>query len=115
MPQSPSLGAGQQLTIGKPIANTRMYVLGKHLELLPIGVAGELHIAGEGLALGYLNNPELTAEKFIDNPYAPGKTIQNRRFGALAARRHYRLCRSEPIIRSKSAVSGSNWVRSKMR
>ncbi|MFZ2312022.1 MAG: amino acid adenylation domain-containing protein, partial [Methylobacter sp.] len=67
------LGAGQQLTIGKPIANTRMYVLGKHLELLPIGVAGELYIAGEGLALGYLNNPELTAEKFIDNPYASGK------------------------------------------
>jgi|GEM_PF-865664 len=67
------LGAGQRLTIGKPIANTRLYVLGKYLELLPIGVAGELHIAGEGLALGYLNNPELTAEKFIDNPYAPGK------------------------------------------
>ncbi|WP_196806537.1 non-ribosomal peptide synthetase [Methylobacter luteus] len=67
------LGAGQRLTIGKPIANTRLYVLGKHLDLLPIGVAGELHIAGEGLALGYLNNPELTAEKFIDNPYAPGK------------------------------------------
>ncbi len=67
------LGAGQRLTIGKPIANTRLYVLGKHLDLLPIGVAGELHIAGEGLALGYLNNPELTDEKFIDNPYAPGK------------------------------------------
>jgi amino acid adenylation domain-containing protein len=67
------LDAGQRLTIGKPIANTRLYVLGQYLELLPIGVAGELHIAGEGLALGYLNNPALTAEKFIDNPYAPGK------------------------------------------
>jgi len=67
------LSGSQTLTIGRPIANTRLYVLGKHLELQPIGVAGELHIAGEGLALGYLNNPELTAEKFIDNPYAPGK------------------------------------------
>lgn len=67
------LGGGQALTIGKPIANTRLYVLGKQLELQPIGVAGELHIAGEGLALGYLNKPELTAEKFINNPYAPGK------------------------------------------
>lgn len=67
------LGAGRRPSIGKPIANTRLYVLGKHLELLPVGVAGELHIAGEGLALGYLNNPALTAEKFIDNPYAPGK------------------------------------------
>ncbi|TRW90218.1 non-ribosomal peptide synthetase [Candidatus Methylobacter oryzae] len=67
------LGGGRRLSIGKPVANTRLYVLGKHLELQPIGVAGELHIGGEGLALGYLNNPELTAEKFIDNPYAPGK------------------------------------------
>lgn len=67
------LGDGQALTIGKPIANTRLYVLGKQLELQPIGVAGELHIAGDGLALGYLNNPQLSAEKFIDNPYAPGK------------------------------------------
>ncbi len=67
------LGVGQRLTIGKPIANTCLYVLGKQLELQPLGVAGELHIAGEGLALGYLNNPDLTAEKFIDNPYAPGK------------------------------------------
>ena len=67
------LGEGSRLTIGKPIANTRLYILGKHLELQPIGVLGELHIAGEGLALGYLNNPELTTKKFIDNPYAPGK------------------------------------------
>ncbi|MDD1622737.1 MAG: amino acid adenylation domain-containing protein [Methylococcaceae bacterium] len=67
------LSGGQALTIGRPIANTQLYVLGKRLELQPIGVTGELHIAGEGLALGYLNNPALTAEKFIDNPYAPGK------------------------------------------
>jgi len=67
------LSAGQRLTIGKPIANTRLYVLGRQLELQPIGVTGELHITGDGLALGYLNNPALTAEKFIDNPYAPGK------------------------------------------
>lgn len=67
------LSNGQGLTIGRPIANTRLYILSPNLELQAIGVAGELHIAGEGLALGYLNNPQLTAEKFIDNPYAPGK------------------------------------------
>lgn len=67
------LSSERTLTIGKPIANTRLYVLNPQLDLQPIGVAGELHIAGEGLALGYLNNSQLTAEKFIDNPYALGK------------------------------------------
>jgi non-ribosomal peptide synthase protein (TIGR01720 family) len=50
--------------IGKPIANTGIYILGKDLELLPIGVPGELCISGAGVGMGYLNQPELTAEKF---------------------------------------------------
>ncbi len=55
--------------IGKPIANMRVYVLDNDLNPVPLGVIGELHIAGVGLARGYLNHSELTAEKFIVNPF----------------------------------------------
>ncbi|MEW6734992.1 MAG: amino acid adenylation domain-containing protein, partial [Acidobacteriota bacterium] len=58
------------VTIGKPIANTQVYVLDANLQPLPVGIDGELHIGGEGLAQGYLNCPALTAEKFIPNPFS---------------------------------------------
>ena len=54
------------LPIGRPIANTRAYIVDRHLELVPAGVEGELVIAGDGVALEYLARPELSAEKFID-------------------------------------------------
>ena len=60
--------------IGKPIHNTQLYILDSHLRPTPIGIPGELYIAGDGLARGYLNNPTLTAERFIPNPFAVNRS-----------------------------------------
>lgn len=64
-------------SIGRPIANTQTYILDAQLRQVLIGEPGELHIGGAGLARGYLNQPELTAEKFIPNPFsdAPGSRL----------------------------------------
>ena len=59
----------EQVPIGKPIANTRIYILDQSCNPLPVGIPGELHIAGDGLARGYLNRRELTDEKFIVDPF----------------------------------------------
>ena len=61
--------AASSIPIGRPISNTQVYILDRQLELVPIGVVGELHIGGDGLGRGYLNRPDLTCEKFIANPF----------------------------------------------
>ena len=70
--------------IGRPIANTATYILDSHLQPVPVGVAGELHIGGAGLANRYLNLPELTAEKFIPDPFAASPTARLYKTGDLA-------------------------------
>ncbi|MCY9181156.1 bacitracin non-ribosomal peptide synthetase BacA [Bacillus haynesii] len=65
----------QNIPIGKPIDNVKVYILNKDLQLCPLGASGELCIAGEGLARGYVNRPELTREKFIENPFVPGERM----------------------------------------
>ena len=58
-------------TIGRPIANARVYVMDDELRPVAVGIPGELYVAGPGVALGYLNRPELTAERFLPNPFDP--------------------------------------------
>jgi amino acid adenylation domain-containing protein len=62
-------GAGRPPAIGRPLANTQVYVLDAHLQPTPIGVPGEVYLSGVGLARGYLGQPALTAEKFVPNPF----------------------------------------------
>jgi acyl carrier protein len=67
----------QTISIGRPIANTQIYILDRHLQPLPVGLSGELHIAGMGLAPGYFNHPDLTGQRFIPNPLSqePGARL----------------------------------------
>ena len=98
MPQKPNVTAchagldvttefsgGAAVPIGQPLANLRAYVLDAELQLLPVGVPGELMISGVQLARGYLKRPDLTADKFIPNPYSGGDPHHDRLYRTGAA------------------------------
>lgn len=70
--------------IGRPIGNTRVYILDKTMKPVPIGVPGELFIGGDGVAMGYLNRPDLNAEKFIPDPFSEQPSARMYRTGDLA-------------------------------
>ena len=70
--------------MGKPLANTQAYILDENFKRLPVGIPGELHTAGAGLARGYLNQPKLTQERFIANPFSDNPTDRLYKTGDLA-------------------------------
>ncbi len=69
------LATAGAVSIGKPVMNNQVYILDEYLNCCPIGSPGELYIGGDGLARGYLNKPDLTAEKFIPHPFAQGERM----------------------------------------
>ena len=85
--EGPSLADAASIPIGRPLANTRAYVLDDEMMLVPVGIVGELYLGGDGLARGYWRKPDLTARSFVPNPFAevPGDRLY--RTGDLVRRR----------------------------
>ena len=75
----------EPVVVGRPLANTQIYILDKNLQPVPLGVPGEIIIGGDGVTLGYLNRPELTAEKFIPDPFSRRPNARMYRTGDLGA------------------------------
>ncbi|WP_429284169.1 amino acid adenylation domain-containing protein [Paraburkholderia sp. GAS41] len=79
-----SVDTGRAIPIGRPVANTRIYLLDAFGQPVPIGAPGEICIGGPGVGLGYLNRPELTAERFVHDPFSPVPGARMYRSGDLA-------------------------------
>ncbi len=105
----------RSIPIGYPIANIQLHILNAALQPAPIGVAGELHIGGVGLARGYFNRPELNAEKFIANPFSQEAGARLLRPPTSHAIGPMELSSFWGVstIRSRFAASASNWARSR--
>ena len=87
--------------IGKPVMNTKIYLLNEQMQPVPIGVPGEIHIGGVGLARGYLNRPDLTEEKFIPNPFSnePGVRVSGTAPPDLACAEYFHLYKTGDLAR----------------
>ena len=81
-------------TIGRPISNTRAYLLNQHGALVPPGIAGELYLSGTGVTQGYKNLPEMTAERFLDNPFE-----KNRKDSGISVEKYSRMYRTGDLAR----------------
>jgi acyl-coenzyme A synthetase/AMP-(fatty) acid ligase/acyl carrier protein len=79
--ESPDTEAGTSVPIGRPISNSQVYVLDEQMNPVPVGVRGEIYVGGDGLALGYWRQPELTSERFVENRIAPERSKKLYRTG----------------------------------
>ena len=108
------------IPIGRPIANTQVYILDGHQQPVPVGVVGELYIAGAGVTAGYLNQPERTAERFVPDPFVRRQVRKASGPGCTARETWRAIWRTatwsfwdEATIRSRFAASASSWARLK--
>ena len=72
-----NLNGETEITVGPPIMNTQIHILDKNMKPVPIGVIGEIYISGIQVGLGYIGKPEMTASRFLDNPFGPGKIYKS--------------------------------------